>query len=120
MALTGKQRQLLLVTSVVALCCGMTGADEGVQSSSSLAVFHRHESSSVVFRPHSSRSHRQQILTRHGRKYENCCFPLKLRIIPIFRNSGPLYHFVFCSSMIIIVEYVVHVCGSGREAADVP
>ena len=54
---------------------GVTDADEGIATSASLAVHQRHESSSVVLRPHASRSHRQQILTRHGRKYEHCWFP---------------------------------------------
>ena len=54
--------------------CDIAGANEGIKSSSWLVVHDRHESSSVVLRSHSSRSRRQQILKRHGRKYEHCCF----------------------------------------------
>jgi len=50
--------------------CDATGADESIKSPSSLVVLSSHDSSCVVLWSHASRSHRQQIITRYGRKYE--------------------------------------------------
>ena len=55
------------------LCVYVSGVDEGVEPAARLAVLVSDACSRLVLRPHAARSHRQPVLTRHGRKYASVC-----------------------------------------------